>query len=622
MTAASTAASIDAARLRAAGTSPAAIAHHYVLGDDFFALWLGRERVYSCGLWKDDESPREHLATAQERKLDFFADELAVAGGRVLDIGCGWGALLDRFVRAHGAAAGVGLTLSASQAAFARGRATPRVDFRKESWVDHQPAARYDAITCIEATEHWASDRLAADEKVAVYREFFARCAAWLNDGGRLGLQLIILDNVGHEGSRAGRGPSSELIRLDIFPESMPASLSEMVLGWETDFELVRFVDHSDHYTRTFRAWGLEFRGRREAALALVGSETLRTFERYFATGELYFRRREHALYRVTLRKRGRPKRWACVVWPSAIEALDHTETRTDCGASAGAVRHHYDVSNDFYRLWLGPSMMYSSGMWSSQDEEPSDLDAAHRRKIDWFAAHVLRRRGASVLDVGCGWGHNLRMLVARHRAAPAVGLTLSEAQRDFLVRDSIAGAEIRLESWRDHRPQRRYDAIVSYGAFEHFARDGTSGVERVQAYRAFFERCFEWLADDGRLGLETIAHDGAPDTMSPRGRGPLADAVLDLYPESICPHLCEIVLGFEPYFEIEALRADAADFARTFRLWLLALRANEAAAEAIVGAEAVRRFRSYLVSSEMQFRTGTLTNYRVVLHRRPKLRW
>ncbi|MFL6660592.1 MAG: class I SAM-dependent methyltransferase, partial [Rhizobacter sp.] len=183
-------------------------------------------------------------------------------------------------------------------------------------------------------------------------------------------------------------------------------------------------------------------------------------------------------------------------------------------------------------------------------------------------------------------------------------------------------GSEIRLESWIDHQPRRRYDAIVSYGAFEHFARDGTSGVQRVQAYRSFFAHCFEWLADDGRLGLETIAHDGAPDTAAPRGRGPLGDTVLELFPESICPHLSEIVLGFEPYFEVEVLRSNAADFARTFRHWLLALRENEAAANALVGVETTRRFRRYLVASEMQFRAGALTNYRIVLHRRPKLRW
>jgi cyclopropane-fatty-acyl-phospholipid synthase len=390
-----------------------------------------------------------------------------------------------------------------------------------------------------------------------------------------------------------------------------------MVLGWETDFELLRFDEHHDHYSRTFRAWALQFRANREAARTLVDDDTMRTFARYFATGEIYFRRREHTLYRVILKKRARRKQWVQALLPSR---LDDAEAAP--GASAHAVREHYDVSNDFYRLWLGPTMMYTSGLWSSRADEMADLKAAHHRKIDFFARQVLRARGAAVLDVGCGWGYTLRRLVDTHHVARAIGLTLSVAQCDFVAADPTPNTEVRLENWIDHQPQHRYDAIVSYGAFEHFARDGTTSVQRVQGYRRFFARCFDWLNDDGRLALETIAHDGAPDTASLLGRGPLGNAVLTLYPESLCPHLCELVLGFEPYFELVLLRSDAADFARTFRAWLIALREHEAAARTLVGTDMIRRFQRYLVSSEIQFRTSTITNYRVVLHRRPKLRW
>jgi cyclopropane-fatty-acyl-phospholipid synthase len=175
----------------------------------------------------------------------------------------------------------------------------------------------------------------------------------------------------------------------------------------------------------------------------------------------------------------------------------------------------------------------------------------------------------------------------------------------------------VRLEAWQEHRPSRRYDGIISFGAFEHFARDGSRSVERVLAYRRFFATCHTWLVPGGRLGLETIAHDDAPDTAAPRGRGPLGDAVLDLFPESLCPHLAEIVLGFEPWFRVEVLRSDAADFARTFRAWSVRLRAAEETASALVGPQTLRAFRRYLASSEVQFRTGTLTNYRLVLRRR-----
>ena len=99
---------------------------------------------------------------------------------------------------------------------------------------------------------------------------------------------------------------------------------------------------------------------------------------RYFAAGELCFRRKEHTLYRVILTKRAEPKAWVAPLVPSLLSVPEPGSTGGErgqgsqedadavpAGASAAAVRAHYDVSNDFYRLWLGPMMMYSSAMWS-----------------------------------------------------------------------------------------------------------------------------------------------------------------------------------------------------------------------------------------------------------------
>jgi cyclopropane-fatty-acyl-phospholipid synthase len=611
----------------ATGASQAAIMRHYDVSDEYFRLWLGDDLVYSCAWWEPREGP-EALSLAQKRKIDFFAERLQVQGGRVLDIGCGWGAMLDRLVRVHGAAAGVGITLSPAQASYATRRDVPEVDFRVESWVDHEPSEPYDAIACVEATEHFASEQLNPDEKVAVYRDFFQRASSWLRPGGRLGLQAICLDNVGHAGSRARRGPFTDLILERIFPESMSASLSELVLGWETEFELDEFHAHPEHYRKTFRAWALAHRRREALARDLVGEETRRTFARYLAGGEALFRLREQTLYRVILTKRPRPKEWAVTVSPS-----DVAEDQEARGASATAVRAHYDLSNAFYRAWLGPSMMYSSGLWPHRGDDTvpaqldgrydeRDLEQAHRRKIDFFARHVLQDGiPVRVLDVGCGWGGTLRRLQAEHQVSGAVGLTLSQAQQQFLEEHPVPGAQIRLEDWRDHEPAESYDSIVTFGAFEHFAQDGTTGPQRIAAYRRFFRCCWEWLVPGGGLGMETIAHDNAPDTSVPLGRGPLGDFVLALFPESLCPHLSEIVLGFEPYFEIEVLRADGADFARTFRTWLVALRDHEEETTAMVGEQVHRQFRRYLSASELQFRTRVITNYRLILRRRPDVR-
>jgi cyclopropane-fatty-acyl-phospholipid synthase len=365
----------------------------------------------------------------------------------------------------------------------------------------------------------------------------------------------------------------------------------------------------------TFRAWATAFRAARARAEELAGEATTRSFERYFAAGEMLFRLREQALYRVVLVKRPQPKRWVVPLRPSAVEGAAEDAR----GSSVEAIRAHYDVSNDFYAAWLGPSMVYSSGLW--RDGDPPDLDRATARKIDYFASSALPDGATRVLDVGCGWGATLRRLVTDHRVEVAVGLTLSDKQRKFAQECTMSGIEIRTESWESFRADEPFDAVFSFGAFEHFAQDGTTGPQRVARYRRFFAQCHLWLRPGGRLALETIAHDDAPDTATPLGRGPLGDTVLSIFPEALCPHLSEVVLGFEPWFEIEILRSDAADFARTFRAWQVALRDHEDAATAAAGADTVRRFRRYLAASEVQFRDGTLTNLRFVLRRRTDLK-
>ena len=194
-------------RLAALGTSPGAIMHHYDLSDDFFRLWLGPDMVYSCGWWEAGDS----LARAQDRKIDFFAGRLGVRGGRVLDIGCGWGALLDRLVRVHGAAAGVGLTLSPGQADFAARRNVTGVSYLLQNWADHEPGMPYDAITCVEATEHFASETTEPGRESRglprVLRSRRVMAASWGTDGPAADLPRQRWARREPTGTRAVLGP-------------------------------------------------------------------------------------------------------------------------------------------------------------------------------------------------------------------------------------------------------------------------------------------------------------------------------------------------------------------------------------------------------------------------------
>src|SRR5215216_2672301 len=119
-------------------------------------------------------------------------------------------------------------------------------------------------------------------------------------------------------------------------------------------------------------------------------------------------------------------------------------------GASSEAIQSHYDVGNEFYSLWLDPTLSYSGAMW-----EPGDtLETAQLRKIDFHIEQSGARGAERVLDVGCGWGGVLRRLVGAHGVEKAVGLTLSRAQAEWIAAFDIPNLEVRVESWSEHQPE------------------------------------------------------------------------------------------------------------------------------------------------------------------------
>jgi cyclopropane-fatty-acyl-phospholipid synthase len=122
-------------------------------------------------------------------------------------------------------------------------------------------------------------------------------------------------------------------------------------------------------------------------------------------------------------------------------------------GASRKAVALHYDTSNEFFRLWLDETMSYSFACWDEDSAEESLL-AAQQRKID-FHVHQARAIGVErVLDVGCGWGGLLRRLVEEHGVRHAVGLTLSQAQSEWIAAPPRPGLEVLQEGWAEHAPE------------------------------------------------------------------------------------------------------------------------------------------------------------------------
>lgn len=267
-------------------------------------------------------------------------------------------------------------------------------------------------------------------------------------------------------------------------------------------------------------------------------------------------------------------------------------------GASAAAVRHHYDVGNDFFRLWLDRDLTYSCALYGRDDDT---LEEAQRRKIEYHIAQSRADGADAVLDIGCGWGTLLRACVDDHGVRRAVGLTLSEEQVRWIRDLGDPRIEARAESWATHRPETPYDAIVSVGAFEHFGRRGASDDERVAIYRNFFACCRAMIRDGGRMSLQTIAYG----TMRRSEFSPFIGSAILV--ESDLPLLSEIIAASEGLFEIMQLRNDREHYGRTCREWFRRLQAHRETAVGLVGEERVAEFERFLRMSAAGFERGKL---------------
>lgn len=276
-------------------------------------------------------------------------------------------------------------------------------------------------------------------------------------------------------------------------------------------------------------------------------------------------------------------------------------------GASRTAIRYHYDVGEDFYRLWLDETLTYSCAFWESESDS---LEAAQLRKLDYHAAQARVRGAERVLDIGCGWGSLIERLLTSHQVRHVTGLTLSATQQAHIQLKCSPGVEIAGESWIDHAPAARYQAIISIGAFEHFARPSQSEAEKLAGYRAFFQRCHDWLEPGGWFSLQTMSYENS------RSEDFSEFFATSIFPESDLPRLSEIAAACDGLFEVVTLRNDRAHYARTLAEWRKRLRARRADAIARVGPEVVARYDQYLQLAMIGFHVGTMGLLRLGLRR------
>ena len=288
-----------------------------------------------------------------------------------------------------------------------------------------------------------------------------------------------------------------------------------------------------------------------------------------------------------------------------------HQEDKSDRPAQRGgteaAIQHHYDVSNAFYALWLDDTLTYSCGLWYEADD-PNDLAGAQRRKLDFHLAAAGASRARRILDIGCGWGSLLERALSHGQIEDATGLTLSDAQLQYIRARGNARIQVKKESWIDYQPPHRYDSIVSIGAFEHFASPGDSPAQKIGLYREFFQKCRSWLSPEGAMSLQTIVYG----TMRPEEGNAFIST--HIFPDSELPQPHEIVKAMSGLFELMSLRNDRIQYGRTCDLWYQNLHRRREDAIAIVGEEKVRQYETYLRLASFGFYSGRVGLLRLAL--------
>ena len=264
-----------------------------------------------------------------------------------------------------------------------------------------------------------------------------------------------------------------------------------------------------------------------------------------------------------------------------------------------------YDVSNDFFALWLGPTMGYTCGYYERDD---MNLEESQNAKFDLALGKLNLEPGMTLLDVGCGWGGCMERAVEKFDVN-VIGITLSKAQSEF-ARERLAkldterSIEVRLQGWEEFNEP--VDRIVSIGAFEAF---------KAERYPLFFERAYSILPSDGRMLLHTIlAHtqkffrdNGIKLTLSDLKFMKFIGT--EIFPGGQLPAVEDIEkLAADSGFTLERIHLLQPHYARTLDMWAANLEAKRDEAIAITDEATYDKYMKYLTGCADFFRRG-ITN-------------
>ncbi len=281
------------------------------------------------------------------------------------------------------------------------------------------------------------------------------------------------------------------------------------------------------------------------------------------------------------------------------LRAVKHTPQR-----DRDAIQYHYDVANEFYRLFLDRNLVYSCAYFRN---ETDTLEQAQEQKLDYILTKLHLQPGQRLLDIGCGWGALILRAAAKYGCI-ATGVTLSRNQCDF-ARERIRAAglearcEVRLQDYREIPERGYYDRIASIGMFEHV------GLKHLGEY---FHKLDVLLADGGVALNHGITAAHTDNRIVGMGVGQFIDKYV--FPDGELPHISLVLREMaEAGLEIADVESLRRHYARTCEHWAANIERNRAEAVRIAGEKRYRIWSIYLAGCAFGFARSWMNIYQVL---------
>ena len=271
------------------------------------------------------------------------------------------------------------------------------------------------------------------------------------------------------------------------------------------------------------------------------------------------------------------------------------------------AIQYHYDVSNEFYQLWLDEKMVYSCGYFADANES---IDSAQSRKLDYICRKLRLQPGERLLDIGCGWGA-LILHAAKHYGVEALGVTLSEKQL-ALANERITAAGLadrcraELQDYRNVDESQPFDKIVSIGMVEHVGRENLG---------IYFEKAYRLLKPGGVFLNHGITLLSAPleSLYEPK------DSFVQQYvfPDGDSQPIAYVLdVAAKANFEVRDVESLREHYALTLKHWLARYEAHSQTILDMMGPQGYRQWRIYLAGARWVFESGYNSIHQALLYK------